>query len=147
MKTETMVVEMLHMVFTKRNFRIIIAAPFENQVRNMFMRLNELIKESPLVSQEVIRATKNPYIIEFANGSSILGFTTGDDAASIRGQRADFQDMYQVYYLTYRDTIDKRCLQWNKTNYIEIKNGLQVSLRNLKLLPKLLMEQAILELA
>ena len=103
MKTETMVVEMLHMVFTKRNFRIIIAAPFENQVRNMFMRLNELIKESPLVNQEVVRSTKNPYIIEFANGSSILGFTTGDDAASIRGQRADFQDVYQVYYLTYRE--------------------------------------------
>lgn len=77
------------MVFSKRNFRVLIAAPFENQVRNMFMRLHELIKESPLIKSEVTRATKNPYIIEFANGSSILGFTAGDDAASIRGQRAD----------------------------------------------------------
>lgn len=88
-KTETMVVEMLWQVFTKRNFRVLMAAPFENQIRNMFMRLNELIKESPMLKAEVVRNTKNPYVIEFKNGSAILGFTAGDDAASIRGQRAD----------------------------------------------------------
>ena len=54
-----------------------------------FTRLNELIAESPLVKQAVVSTTKNPAKIEFANGSMILGFTTGDDAASIRGQRAD----------------------------------------------------------
>lgn len=84
-----MVVEMLYKTFTKRNFRIIIACPYENQVRNMFMRIAELIKESPLLKNEMVRSTKNPYIMEFSNGSSILGFTTGDDAASIRGQRGD----------------------------------------------------------
>lgn len=99
-KTETMVVEMLHMVFTKRNFRIIIAAPFENQVRNMFMRLHELIAESPLVKAEMTRSTKNPYIMEFANGSSILGFTTGDDAASIRGQRADWIFIDEIDFMS-----------------------------------------------
>ena len=100
MKTETMVVDMMHMVFTKRNFRIIIAAPYENQVRNMFMRIHELIKESPLVKKEVVRATKNPYIIEFANGSSILGFTAGDDAASIRGQRGDWIFIDEIDFMS-----------------------------------------------
>lgn len=88
--TETMVVEMLHMAFTKRNFRVLMAAPFENQIRNMFTRLGELIKESPLLRKEVVRSTKSPYVIEFKNGSAILGFTAGDDASSIRGQRADY---------------------------------------------------------
>ncbi|MGL4878000.1 hypothetical protein [Paraclostridium dentum] len=87
--TETMVVEMLYLAYTKRNFRILMLAPFENQIRNMFTRLNELIAESPLIKQTVVSTTKNPAKIEFANGSMILGFTTGDDAASVRGQRAD----------------------------------------------------------
>ena len=89
-KTETMVVEMLYLAFTRRNFRVLMAAPYENQIRNMFTRLNELIAESPLIKQAVAASTKNPAKIEFANGSMILGFTTGDDAASVRGQRADY---------------------------------------------------------
>ena len=76
-KTETMVVEMLYLAFTKKNFRVLMAAPYENQIRNMFTRLNELISESPLVKQAVVSSTKNPAKIEFANGSMILGFTTG----------------------------------------------------------------------
>ena len=79
-----MVVEMLWQVFTKRNFRVLMAAPFENQIRNMFTRINELIRESPLLKDEIVRTTKNPYVIEFKNGSMILGFTAGDDAASIK---------------------------------------------------------------
>lgn len=82
--TETMVVEMLYLAFTKKNFRVLMAAPYENQIRNMFTRLNELIAESPLIKQTVVASTKNPAKIEFANGSMILGFTTGDDAASIK---------------------------------------------------------------
>lgn len=99
-KTETMVVEMLHMAFTHRNFRILMAAPFENQIRNMFTRLNELIKESPLLKSEIVRSTKNPYCIEFKNGSMILGFTAGDDAASIRGQRADWIFIDEIDFMS-----------------------------------------------
>ena len=98
-KTETLVVEMLHQVFSKRNFRVLMAAPFENQIRNMFTRLNELIKESPLLKNEVIRSTKNPYCIELKNGSMILGFTAGDDAASIRGQRADWVYIDEIDFM------------------------------------------------
>lgn len=57
-KTETMVVEMLWQIFTKRNFRVLMAAPYENQIRNMFTRLNELIKESPLLKSEIVKSTK-----------------------------------------------------------------------------------------
>lgn len=99
-KTETMVVDMLHMTTTKKNFRVLMAAPYENQIRNMFTRLNELIKESPLIKQEVVKSTKNPYVIEFKNGSMILGFTTGDDASSIRGQRADWIFIDEIDFMS-----------------------------------------------
>lgn len=98
--TETMVVEMLYLAYTRKNFRILMAAPYENQIRNMFTRLNELIAESPLIKQAVVASTKNPAKIEFANGSMILGFTTGDDAASIRGQRADWIFIDEVDFMS-----------------------------------------------
>ena len=98
--TETMVVEMLYLAYTRKNFRVLMAAPYENQIRNMFTRLNELIAESPLVKQAVVSTTKNPAKIEFANGSMILGFTTGDDAASVRGQRADWIFIDEIDFMS-----------------------------------------------
>lgn len=98
-KTETMVVEMLYQVCSNRNFRVLMAAPYENQIRNMFTRLNELIDGSPLVKAQLKSRTKNPYKIEMNNGSMILGFTTGDDAASVRGQRADWIYMDEVDFM------------------------------------------------
>ncbi len=52
--TETMVVEMLHQCYTNKNFRVLMAAPYESQIRNMFTRLNELIAESPLVASQAL---------------------------------------------------------------------------------------------
>lgn len=105
--TETMVVDALYNVYTKANFRVLIVTPYETQVRLAFMRLNELIDESPLVKDKVKSATKNPYKIEFNNNSAILGFTTGASsgggAASIRGQRADLIVMDEVDYMSEAD--------------------------------------------
>lgn len=68
-------------------------APYENQIRLIFDRLRALIEASPLIKDKVTRSTKNPYAVEFNNGSKIIGFTTGassnSGAASLRGQRAD----------------------------------------------------------
>ena len=98
--TETMVVEMLYQACNNKNFRVLMAAPYENQIRNMFTRLNELIAESPLVKAQVVKSTKNPYQIVFENGSMILGFTTGDDASSIRGQRADWIYIDEIDFMS-----------------------------------------------
>lgn len=106
-KTETMVVESLFHVCTKRNFRVLIVTPYETQVRLAFMRLNELIQESPVVKSMVISNTKNPYMIKLSNESAILGFTTGASsgggAASVRGQRADLIVMDEVDYMSEAD--------------------------------------------
>ena len=106
-KTETMVVESLFHVCTKRNFRVLIVTPYETQVRLAFMRINELIQESPVVKSMVVGNTKNPYLIKLSNDSAILGFTTGASsgggAASVRGQRADLIVMDEVDYMSEAD--------------------------------------------
>lgn len=99
-KTETMVMEMLHKANVNRNFRIIVACPYETQVRNIFTRINEIMKESPLLKKEIVGNTKNPYKIELRNGSMILGFTTGDDASSIRGQKADWIYIDEIDFMS-----------------------------------------------
>lgn len=95
-KTETMVVDMLWRAMTKRNYRVVVVTPYENQIRLIFMRINEILMSSPMVKNEVIRNTKNPYIIGFKNGSAIVGFTAGNDAASVRGQKADWLYLDEV---------------------------------------------------
>ena len=102
-KTETMVVSGFHKAFTHRNYRILYVTPYENQVNLIFMRMRELIHDSPLLKNEVVKMKNSPYTIEFKNGSVIMGFTTGassgSGAASIRGQRADW---------IFCDELDKR---------------------------------------
>lgn len=102
-KTETMIAEALYHTNTKKNFRVLFVTPYENQVRLIFMRLREIIKESPLIDTQVETMTKNPYQIIFKNGSAILGFTTGASSgsggASIRGQRADMLFLDEVDYM------------------------------------------------
>lgn len=88
-----MVIDMLHRIYTNPNYRCLVVTPYENQVRLIFMRIRELIDLSPLLKQEIVKMTSNPYQITFKNNSAILGFTTGaasgSGGASIRGQRAD----------------------------------------------------------
>jgi len=92
-KTETMVVESLYNTNVNPEFVAMFVAPYENQIRLIFDRLRALIEASPMIKEGVTRSTKNPYAIEFDNGSKIVGFTTGASSgsggASLRGQRAD----------------------------------------------------------
>lgn len=102
-KTETMIFEMLWKIYTRRNYRCLTITPYENQVRLQFQRIRELIDVSPLLKGEIVSFTKNPYILLLKNNSAIFGFTTGassgNGAASVRGQRADS---------IYLDEVDQR---------------------------------------
>lgn len=103
-KTETMVVYCLWHAFHHKNTRLLIVAPYENQVRLIFMRLMELVADSEELSAAV-KITKNPFIAEFGNGAKIMGFTGGANAgaqagASVRGQRADFLFLDEVDYMS-----------------------------------------------
>ena len=95
-KTEVMIIEGLWKAFTAREEekrRILYITPYENQVNLIFMRMREFIHDSPLLKNDIKRMINSPYVIEFSNGSMIMGFTTGassgSGAASVRGQRAD----------------------------------------------------------
>lgn len=92
-KSETMIVDALHKIYTNKMYRVLFVTPYETQVNLIFMRIRELIADSPLLKQEVVKMKNSPYTIELKNGSVILGFTSGassgSGAASVRGQRAD----------------------------------------------------------
>jgi hypothetical protein len=93
-KTETMVVFCLWYAFHHKNARLLIVAPYEHQVRLIFMRLSELVRDCDELNSSVT-ITKNPFIASFGNGSKIMGFTAGANSgsqagASLRGQRADW---------------------------------------------------------
>jgi hypothetical protein len=108
-KTETMVVFCLWYAFHHKNARLLVATPYEHQVRLIFMRLAELVRDCDELSGAV-SMTKNPFIASFGNGSKIMGFTAGANAgsqagASVRGQRADFIFLDEVDYMS-RDGID-----------------------------------------
>lgn len=102
-KTEIKVVFALWYAFHHKNSRILFATPYENQVRLIFMRMNELIAECEELSSSMKVNTKNPFVIQFNNGGSILGFTVGategQSGASVRGQRADWVLMDEIDYM------------------------------------------------
>lgn len=106
-KTETMVQEALQKTNVNKFFRVLIVTPYESQVRLIFMRINEIIDQSPALKSTIKRNVKNPYQIDFKNGCSILGFTTGASSgtggASIRGQRADWIYLDEVDYMNDSD--------------------------------------------
>lgn len=108
-KTETMCVYMLWRAMHNPNERLLVATPYENQVRLIFMRLKELINSCDELKESVVRDVSNPYIIEFANGTAIMGFTvgatSGNAGASIRGQRADFLFLDEVDFMS-REGVD-----------------------------------------
>lgn len=108
-KTETMCVYMLWRAMHNKGERLLVATPYENQVRLIFMRLKELINGCDELREAVVRDVSNPYIIEFENGTAIMGFTvgatSGNAGASIRGQRADFLFLDEVDFMS-REGVD-----------------------------------------
>lgn len=107
-KTETMCIYMLWHAFHKKNQRLLVAAPYENQIRLIFKRLKELIATADELSQSLVKDTSNPYELAFSNGTAIIGFTVGATSgagASVRGQRADFLFIDEIDYIS-RDGID-----------------------------------------
>lgn len=76
-KSEVMVIEALFNACSRKNYRVLLITPYENQIRLLFQRLKELKDSSPLLDSMITSTTKNPYKFEFSNGSLIMGFTTG----------------------------------------------------------------------
>jgi replicative DNA helicase len=102
-KSETMLVYAVWYTFHHKNSRILLAAPYESQIRLLFMRLNEFIRDCDELKNSVDVNTKNPFVLSWKNGGTILGFTVGatkgQAGAAVRGQRADFIMIDEADYI------------------------------------------------
>ena len=106
-KTETIAIKMLHYGYTNENVTILVIAPYKNQVGLIFDKLDTFLSKSDSLKASIKRNTKNPYRVEFFNGSKIIGFTagtrTGSKSTGIRGQDAHMILMDEADYLSNSD--------------------------------------------
>lgn len=120
-KTECMCVLILWYAYTQINkgpnanqFDILIITPFETQIDLIFDRLHQLIDQSPIFQNSVVRDVFHR--LELANGSKITGLTAGSKsgtgAANTRGQRADLIVLDECDYIGSSEI----------TNIINIRN-------------------------
>jgi replicative DNA helicase len=106
-KTEAISVNMLHYAYTHENVTVLVIAPYKNQVGLIFDKLDQFLGKSDSLKASIKRNTKNPYRVEFHNGSKILGFTsgtrTGSKSTGIRGQDAHMILIDEADYLSTSD--------------------------------------------
>jgi len=106
-KTEAICVNMIHYAYTHENVSVLVIAPYKNQVGLVFDKLDTFLGKSESLRSSIKRNTKNPYRVEFYNGSRILGFTagtrTGSKSTGIRGQDAHMILIDEADYLSASD--------------------------------------------
>lgn len=103
-KTVTLGAECIYKAWTNSNERILICCPYKNQVATLWKDgFDRLLKDNPYIEAGIVRRTANPYLIEFNNGSRILGLTAGsrggNKGSSIRGQSASRLYLDEVDYM------------------------------------------------
>jgi replicative DNA helicase len=106
-KTDAMCVDMIWRAFTNNDYQILVATPYETQVKVIFDRIRALIKKSPEVQGSIKSDRKHPDRIIFKNGSILAGFTagtkSGSGGGSMRGQTANFLYLDEMDYLSDED--------------------------------------------
>jgi replicative DNA helicase len=118
-KTISMGIHCLHYAYTHEKKKILIIAPYEIQIKEIFRLFDEWVEESANVKSSVSRRINNPYTLELRNGSRILGLTAGSKsgmgAASVRGQEADVIYLDEADYLA-REDVNAILVLLQKTN-------------------------------
>ena len=108
-KSHAMQMYMLWFQFSKQNMDVRVIAPREVHVRELFDKMNSLIRDSDILSQSVIKNgprtgimyKKNPMEFMLTNGSTIRGITTGDDeGTSARSQSADLMVLDEMDFIS-----------------------------------------------
>ena len=106
-KTEAMVIEVLHTASTNKDYSILIIAPFERQVTRFFDEIHKFVNKSVSLQGSLNRYTKTPSLMQFNNGSKILGFsagaTSGSGSDKIRGQDAHLIVIDEIDTLENKD--------------------------------------------
>lgn len=107
-KTETLIVSMLHAIFTNNNFKVVLLAPYQSQITMIFKRIREYMSNNPILMNSRKRLVSAPnFELELHNGSYIRGFTAGTsskgNATMVRGQTANMLVFDEADYLSDGD--------------------------------------------
>lgn len=106
-KTAVMIMAMLHFAVTNKNETILVIAPYERQVTNIFDEVDKLIQSGTTIKDSLMRYTRTPSRLDFYNGTKILGFSSGSNSTSgsdkIRGQTSSFIILDEVDYIEDAD--------------------------------------------
>jgi len=76
-KSISLCVDILHKCFTTANINGILICPYETQVREIFDNLERMIGDSPYIQAGIVKTLRNPYLIEFGNGTKFKAYTAG----------------------------------------------------------------------
>ena len=91
--TDAMVMSILWELYTNKNHKVLVIAPYEKQVERIFQRMDKLIEQSSNFKHCIKRRVKNPEVMELDNGSMAVGYSsgarTGSRSDKIRGEGAD----------------------------------------------------------
>jgi hypothetical protein len=104
-KSHILAAEQVFRCITTAGLKITIATPVKAQALEIVTRINDFLRESPLVGAELDRAVQQPYYsFEFRNGSRIRLFVTGlaagaNAGATVRGQEADVLIIDELDYV------------------------------------------------
>lgn len=120
-KTETMVISILHYLFTNSPkiqrwdkdakmyvdgfSTILVLTPYLSQVKLIFNRMRELLARNPQLENEVKKDVSTPHhVLELYNGAKVVGFSSGAKGAeAVRGQKADYIILDEMDYLSTED--------------------------------------------
>jgi len=103
-KTDMTCVDICHKLFTKENYRIVIASPQKVQTEEIVNRVRAFIASNPALADCVVRDVSAPYYnLKISNKSELRGFaaggTKGGDGSSIRGQDCDSLYLEEMDYI------------------------------------------------
>ena len=108
-KTYAFALNILHRVLTNKDYKVLIATPYEVQAEELINQIREFIHRLDpnwgSYADLVIKDVKSPnYLMQFSNRSRVRGFTTGSSGAgSVRGQSANLIILDEVDYMSEAD--------------------------------------------
>jgi len=104
-KTISIGVKALHYAFKNPKKRVLFVTPYENQIRNVFDKINEMVSFNYLKDHFILNRSgkyysQNPFEFRLKNGSRISAFMVNQSGGDgVRGQSADFIIFDEVDYI------------------------------------------------
>jgi len=106
-KSCVMSIRALHYAFTHAHATVLVMAPMDGQVAELFRTMKMMVEESPVMMASLKGTRKNPHEIELRNGARIIGKTagtkSGSKALAARGMGAGMIILDEIDYMDDND--------------------------------------------